>query len=66
MGSAKVETRYRCSEDCTIEGCPSHVMTIEYLSVVNSYMVQFVKGGPVEAFIFEEVSKEHIRGRGEY
>lgn len=33
------ETLYRCFNDCRMEGCPGHVMKMEYRGVSDTYTI---------------------------
>ena len=37
MALVKRELKYRCYDDCMQSGCPSHVATLEFNSIVNTY-----------------------------
>ena len=36
--------KYRCPEDCRIEGCPQHEATFEYYSVSDTFKITFLDG----------------------
>ena len=35
------EVRYRCFDDCRIEGCPTHIAKFEYGSASDTFCVSF-------------------------
>ena len=43
MSKIKREINYHCRDDCRIEGCPSHLMSLEFNSVTNYYKFSWGK-----------------------
>lgn len=49
MSKTKLEHRYRCWNDCKMEGCPSHVATLEFQSVTDA--LHFTDGKGAEIYM---------------
>lgn len=47
MSTTKQEFRYRCWNDCYMEGCPSHVATLDYQSVSDALHFDDGKGNEI-------------------
>ena len=58
MSIIKLQTDYRCLNDCVQEGCPSHVAELEFNSVTLFYSFKYwgnichFDAKELEAFIF--------------
>lgn len=37
MGTSTIETTYRCSDDCRMEGCPGHSGRLYHQSTADAY-----------------------------